>query len=128
MWDPKTGVEVRIKPYGSNDPYQEFKAPSRSQLFAEGRSECFIEAVADERYTIEVIVHPLFQWQRSPNLAVNYKLDGGIVNRWALLDNPRQKKAVVMERNIFSDFIGGTFVNCGFTFGAVNLGRSLDVL
>lgn len=128
MWDPQTGIEVRIKPYGSKDPYQEYKAPTNSKLFAQDRNECFIEAVADERYTIEVIVHPLFQWQRSPPLSVDYKLDGGMVYLWGHLDNPRKKEAVSDELKSFKSFIDGTRTKCGLTFGAVSLGKVLHAI
>jgi hypothetical protein len=61
MWDPRSGIEVRVKPYNSPDPYQEYKAKSTSELFAGDQNVCFIEAVTGQRFVVEVIVHPLFQ-------------------------------------------------------------------
>lgn len=124
MWDPNTGIEILIKPHGSKDSYHEYKAPTTSKLFAQGRNECFIEAVADERYIIEVIVHPLFQWQKAKHLLVSYQLDGGIVQKNVVLDKPHKPQSVVNELKSFHAYVDGSYGKYSLTFGAVNMGRS----
>ncbi|TKA21939.1 hypothetical protein B0A50_08676 [Salinomyces thailandicus] len=68
MIDPTTGIEVRVKPDGSGNPYREYSAPRTSRLRATGRNETLIDAVTDARYVVEVIIHPTFRWRKAPNV------------------------------------------------------------
>ncbi|KAK3067205.1 hypothetical protein LTR53_016060 [Teratosphaeriaceae sp. CCFEE 6253] len=60
MFDARSGIEVRVKPHGSPDAYHEWVAKEGSTLYAAGRNEAFIEAVTDERFEVEIIIHPHF--------------------------------------------------------------------
>ncbi|KAK5122858.1 hypothetical protein LTR85_003773 [Meristemomyces frigidus] len=121
MWDSETGVEVRIRPFGSRDPYQEYKAKSTSPLYAGDRNEAFIEAVDNERYVVEVIVHPLFQWKKARHLSIRYKFDGGIISRWVTLEKPKDAERLIDRALTFIDYVGGVHRECGFTFGPVRM-------
>jgi len=55
--DANTGIEVTVKPYGSQDCYAEWKAPNfPSELRPNDRDDCYIEAVAGERFALQVVV------------------------------------------------------------------------
>lgn len=79
MFDPKSGLEVTIHPFGSEDSYHKWKAPSNSALYARDRNECYIEAVTGERFGIRIVAHPVFSWRSQSCLGVDYILDDTIV-------------------------------------------------
>ena len=128
MWDPRTGIEVQIKPYGSNDAYFEYKAKSTSSHYAKGRNEIFIEAVTDERYVVRVIVWPVCQWGKSRDLWVDYELDGGDVQRRTILSRPQSAGQNVTDTlSSFEKYIDGTYTRCGLTFAPSLIGTTTSV-
>lgn len=123
IFDPKTGIEVRIKPRDLNDPYHEYPALSTSLLYAEGRNETFIEAVTDERYVVEVVVHPIFQWKTASHLSVLYLVDGGTIRQLYVMDKPHMNEAASTTLSSFTNVSDGRKVKCGLTFGGVIMSK-----
>ncbi|KAK4550809.1 hypothetical protein LTR36_000389 [Oleoguttula mirabilis] len=121
MWDSKTGTEVRITPFGSKDPYQEYKAKSTSELYAGDRNECYIEAVDNERYTVELSVPLIFQWEKARCLRLRYNLDGGMITQRATLRKPKEREALTHQASDFEAYVDGAYRVCGFTFGPVDM-------
>ena len=128
MWDPTTGVEVRIKPHRAKDPYHEWTAPSHSALHAPGRNEAFIEGVGGDRFAIEVIIHPLFQWKKALNLWADLLIDGGTMSDSYCFTRPKDQQGVIL-RHEFASFSQSDAVSSfkhGFTFGNVHMGKLLE--
>ena len=99
MFDPNTGLEAIILPFGSKDSYHEWKAPTNSRFHAAGRNECFIDAVNNERYTIKVIAHPPFKWMNTSQLGVAICIDGKV----SILPRLRFSRLVASEDEPTSD-------------------------
>src|ERR1700710_627387 len=124
MWDSQTGIEVRIHPFGSKDPYQKYKAKSTSDLYAGDRNECYVEAVDDERYSVEVTGPAFFPWEKAPYLSLTYNLDGGMITRSSTLKRPKERQAITDQASRFTAYIDGAHTVCGFTFGPAAMSKS----
>ncbi|KAK5132493.1 hypothetical protein LTR08_009039 [Meristemomyces frigidus] len=123
MWDPRTGIEVRIKPHSARDPYHEWTAPSHTKLYAPDRNEAFIEGVGGDRFVVEVIVHPLFQWKKATHLWAVLSIDGGTLALDVCFERPVDQQAITLTHDFrsFTQVDAGSHNKCGFTFGAVDM-------
>ncbi|KAK3649270.1 hypothetical protein LTR56_006171 [Elasticomyces elasticus] len=119
MFDIKNGIEVRVKPYGSVDAYDEVKAKTTSSLYANGRNECYIEAESGKRFEVEVVLHPIFQWKRARKVSVDYRID--LINNWQLIKKPTEGQAATSSCRTFITKVDGVRAVCGFEFGEVHM-------
>lgn len=80
MRDTTTDIEVHIKPYGSGQPYPEWQARMSSiELRTEGRNECYIEAVAGERFAVQLMLPSRFDWMGCFLVSATARVDGGSI-------------------------------------------------
>ncbi|KAK4894304.1 hypothetical protein LTR27_007437 [Elasticomyces elasticus] len=119
MFDITNGIEVRVKPYGSVDAYDEVKAKTTSPLYANGRNECYIEAESGKRFEVEVVLHPIFQWKRARKVSVDYRID--LINNWQLIKKPTDGQAATSSCRTFITKMDGLRTVCGFEFGEVQM-------
>ncbi|KAK5676763.1 hypothetical protein LTS10_010527 [Elasticomyces elasticus] len=119
MFDIKDGIEVRVKPYGSVDAYDEVKAKTTSPLYANGRNECYIEAESGKRFEVEVVLHPIFQWKRARKVSVDYRID--LISNWNLITKPSEGQAATSSCTTFITKVDGARTVCGFGFGEVHM-------
>jgi hypothetical protein len=123
MIDPTSATEVVIRRYHetqTTDPYHEWRAPRHSEHYAEGRNECFLEAVDDERFEVEVCLHPLFDFYDTPQVRVGCQIDGGVVDVVKTKRKPNSwktdQKALRMTFKTCRMTIAGVTRCCGYQF------------
>ncbi|KAK4580178.1 hypothetical protein LTR86_000381 [Recurvomyces mirabilis] len=122
MFDPSQGIEVRLKKFGSPDPYPEYKANSKSKYYAESRNEAFIVPVSNERFVIEVILHPVFQWKKCSAVKLAFRLDGSWTHFCEDIKRPAATgEAIKFELKTFTNFIEARKRECGLTFGETKM-------
>ncbi|SMY28468.1 unnamed protein product [Zymoseptoria tritici ST99CH_1A5] len=96
MIDIANGIEVIISPYNETeptDPYHEWKAPRKNKkLFADGRNESYIEAVHNERFGMEMILHTHFDWHGAPQVQISVVIDGGTLDACVVVRRPSDWK------------------------------------
>lgn len=128
MFDPEIGIEVQFAPFNSRDSYQEYKAPSSSDLYAPDRNECFIKAVTGERFQVKVSVHPLFAWKNEPNLRVKFVLNG-FFRHYEHLSKPRgscgdNRPTITPVVDTIVHTTGNRLQLCALEFRKVDIGKS----
>lgn len=97
MIDPANAVEVLVKPYGSADAYHEYKASTASKLYPGDRNECYVEAITNERFVVEIILHPLFRWKGSPDVRALVEIDGGTFSTYGWFDSLKAATATTAK-------------------------------
>lgn len=116
-------VEVYLARHSDGACYTEYAPPFTSPSSNGAANEVYVEAVANERFTIHVKLLPAFKFLKHPKVRVRYLLDkGGSLRR----DHSRRKhphaqqgsqshrEAEVSFRKCFLD---GQWMICGLTFG-----------
>ena len=129
MFDPKTGLEVLVRPFASEDPYQEYKSESCSYVPANSGNECYIEAITEERFAVKVIVHPVFNFKGCSDLHVRYGIDGGTIRSYGYIRKPtgegRNRSTLSDEASCFIDCANGVWRKYGFRFREVKTSKQL---
>ncbi|KAK5703160.1 hypothetical protein LTR97_004109 [Elasticomyces elasticus] len=118
MFDIASGIEVLVKPHGSNDAYDEVKAKTASPLYAHGRNECYIEAETGKRFVVEVVLHPIFRWI-SRRVAVTYNTD--LISDWDSVERPPDGQAAISTCTQFITRVNGIRTVCAFEFGEAHM-------
>ncbi|SMR63095.1 unnamed protein product [Zymoseptoria tritici ST99CH_3D1] len=122
MIDIANAIEVVISPYHETDPYDqyhEWKAPRKSDLYTDGRNECYIEAVDDERFELEARIHPSFDFHGAPQVCISIEIDGGDPERDIIRKPSNWKvKPKILRSQFFAYYctIAGETRSCGYRF------------
>lgn len=130
MIDIANGIEVIISPYNETeptDPYHEWKAPRKNKkLFADGRNECYIEAVHNERFGMEMILHTHFDWHGAPQVQISVVIDGGTLDGCVIVRRPSdwktKPKALRVPFMSYYGKIDGQTRVCGSRFSELEAG------
>ena len=121
MYDPTSGIEVYIRPYGTDDQYTEYEAPRGSPLYTGNLRERYIEAITDERFEMVVILRPEFSFKGKTHACIEYDIDKGTIVmeeyiEW--LDKEHGRPITDVASHVTTRW-KGDWKNVGFTFGEV---------
>ena len=125
MLDEESGVEAYVTPYGleHNDHYHDWQAPVDTPLHSGDKNQCYIEAVTDERFVVQVVLPTKFDFKRAPEVKITMDIDNGTVSIFSLVkDTQPWTEPTVTRLRQSRKRIGNECKLVSFTFGQLNLG------
>lgn len=131
MRDMTSGIEVRILPYASPDPYQEHTAPVTSDLAKQnlaryGGNVCYITPKGGDRLRVQVIIHPYARFKGQPEFNINYTIDGTILFSTFVARPPgRAADRVELVKTLdgYSSTVNGERKGYSFLFADAQMGQ-----
>ncbi|KAK3619371.1 hypothetical protein LTR56_024054 [Elasticomyces elasticus] len=132
MIDAKTGFEATVRPYKSRKRYTEYRAPRESPLYNDDASDCYITAVTDERFVVDLNIPTSFDFKKYTHLELECCIDGGQENGGAEATTYYSKSSFRGKKIhcCFDSVViqqGGEWQDVGFSFKALSIAEDCEL-
>ncbi|KAK5739865.1 hypothetical protein LTR17_004961 [Elasticomyces elasticus] len=132
MIDAKTGFEATVRPYKSPKRYTEYRAPRESPLYTDDASDCYIAAVTDERFVVDINIPASFDFKKYTDLELECCIDGGADHGGADTATfcPKSSFRGQKIQHCFDSVVvqqGGEWKDVGFSFKALGIAEDCEL-
>lgn len=122
------GVEAYLVRYDDNVRYAEHDYPATAQEAMSTSTEVYVEAVEDERYALFVVLTPEFDFRRSPEVKIRWKLDNSarrtVLTTKEIRASFRSEGHYKYKVDAIPVQMGGRWKLCGLNFNGLHIGTS----